>query len=65
MLTEEQKARNHSRSRSELHSASISHHEFISEGVMRHRAKMLDVSKRYFGLGKRQASKDSPNASST
>jgi hypothetical protein len=43
-----------SRSRSELYSASISRNEFIAERVMRHRTKMLDVSKQYFGLGKFQ-----------
>ena len=52
-------------SRSELDKASTSRHAFIAERVMRHRAKMLDVSKCYFGLDKLQASKDSSNASGT
>lgn len=53
------------RSRSDIDSASISRREFIAERVSRHRAKMLDVAKLYFGLCKRQASKDSSNASGT
>ena len=54
-----------SRRRSDIDSASISRRDFIAERVLRHRAKILDVSKLYFGLGKRQASKDSSNASGT
>ena len=54
------------RSRSELDSASMSRHELIAERVIRHKAKMLDVSKLYLGLGKFQIHNltDSSNASS-
>jgi hypothetical protein len=37
-------------SRSEVDGVSIPRLEFIAERVMRHRVKMLEVSKRYFGL---------------
>lgn len=55
------------RSRSELDSASMSRHELIAERVIRHKAKMLDVSKLYLGLGKFQIHNltDSSNASGT
>lgn len=52
-------------SRSDIDGASITRRELIAARVVRHRAEMLDVSKLYFGLGKRQASKDSSNASCT
>ncbi len=55
----------HRCNRLEFDNASMSRHAFIAERVMRHRAKMLDVSKCYFGLDKLQASKDSSNASGT
>lgn len=42
------------RSRAELDSASMSRHELIAARVIRHKAKMLDVSKLYLGLGKFQ-----------
>jgi hypothetical protein len=38
-------------SRSKLDEAGITRRQFIAERVLRHRVKMMDVSKRYFGLG--------------